>query len=253
MVWRVGEIIGIILLFISSNYNLVAQSITRKGEFWSRIFVMNRLSSKWTIGLDFQYRRQELDYHFMDVPLLVSYRTWVFYSLPQNFQLVSNPVMCIEHSRIRDDSVGVETNPTINFHELRMVWGGQHTLQLEKLDLRNRVLGEFRWMYFDKNDWLFRFRWRYQFLINVLLAQLSPHASFHIQVFDEVFFQPESITYPNTGITFVRFFDQNRVSLSLLTRIRVAELQLGFQYNYQLSGLRIFHKYQLLTGVLIRI
>ncbi len=68
-----------------------------------------------------------------------------------------------------------------------------------------------------------------------------------------MFFQPENITYPGSGNTIQRFFDQNRVSLPLLTKFRAAELQLGFQYTYQLSGLRTFHKYQLLTGLLIRL
>lgn len=189
----------------------------------------------------------------MDIPLLLSYRTWVVYRLPQNFQLISNPVIYLEHSRVNEGSYWTETNPIIKIHELRTVWGTQHELQLNKLEVRNRVLGEFRWLNFDKKESSFRFRWRYQFLINVLLTRLSPNSTMHVQVFDEVFFQPERITYPNTGITFQRIFDQNRVSLSLLTRIRVVELQLGFQYIYQLSGLNIFHRYQLLTGVLIRI
>lgn len=161
--------------------------------------------------------------------------------------------MYLEHSRVNDGSDWTETNPVIKIHELRTVWGAQYELELNKLELRNRLLGEFRWMNFDKKESSFRFRWRYQFLINGLLTRLSPHATMHVQLFDEVFFQPESVTYPNTGISFQRIFDQNRLSLSLLTRVRVAELQLGFQYTYQLAGLRIFHKYQLVTGLLIRI
>jgi hypothetical protein len=249
----VGKIIGTALLLSISIGNIIAQNIIHKSEFWSRVQVMNRLSPQWTIGIDFQYRRQEDSHHLMDVPLLLSYRTWVNYRLPLNFQIITNPVMYIEHTRLHENQDLNNGEPFNKVHELRTVYGVQHGLDLNKLEVRNRVLTEFRWMNFDKKESSFRFRWRYQFLINVLLTRLSQHSTMHVQVFDEVFFQPESITYPNTGITFQRMFDQNRVSLSLLTRIRVAELQLGFQYTYQLSGLRIFHKYQLLTGLLIRI
>ncbi len=250
----VGKIISTALLFIISIGNIVAQNPIHKSEFWSRVQVMNRLSSQWTIGIDYQYRRQQLNYNLMDAPLLMSYRTWVNYHLPFNFQLVTNPVMYLEHYRIFfEDSNFTDNDPLQKVYELRTVYGVQHVFELKKLELRNRVLVEFRWLNFDKKENSFRFRWRYQFLINVLLIRLSPNSTMHVQVFDEVFFQPERITYPNTGISFQRIFDQNRVALSLLTRIRVAELQLGFQYTYQLAGLRIFHKYQLLTGLLIRL
>jgi hypothetical protein len=250
---RVGKIIGLAVLLFISTCNVVAQTPIDRGEFWSRVQVMSRLSPKWTIGIDFQYRRQQFNHHLMDVPMLVSYRTWVNYHLPLNFQIISNPLMYLEHTRLYEDQNLTDNDLYYKVHELRTVYGVQHGLDLNKLEVRNRVLTEFRWMNFDKKESSFRFRWRYQFLINVLLTRLSHHSTMHVQVFDEVFFQPESITYPNTGISFQRIFDQNRVSLSLLTRIRVAELQLGFQYTYQLAGLRIFHKYQLLTGLLIRI
>lgn len=249
---RIGKIIGnFLLIFISSGLTF-AQTPIDRGEFWSRLQVMNRLSPKWTIGIDFQYRRQQDDHYFLDVPLLLSYRTWVIYRLPHNFQLISNPVMYLEHYRFNDGS-NSDLNPLIKIHELRTVWGAQHEVDLKKIDLRNRLLTEFRWMNFDKKESAFRFRWRYQFLFTLLLTRLSNHSTMHVQLFDEVFFQPETIINSNTGYTIHRIFDQNRVALSLLTRVYAVELQLGFQYTYQLSGFRIFNKYQLLTGLLIRL
>lgn len=249
---RIGKIIGYVLLIFISSGLTFAQTPIDRGEFWSRIQVMNRLSPKWTIGIDFQYRRQQDDHHLMDIPLLLSYRTWVVYRLPHNFQLVSNPVMYLEHYRVNDGS-GWEQEPLIKLHELRTVWGAQYEKEFKKIDLRNRLLGEFRWMSFDKKESSFRFRWRYQFLFTVLLTRLSNHSTMHVQLFDEVFFQPETITNTNTGYTVHRVFDQNRVAMSLLSRVYAVELQLGFQYTYQLSGFRIFNKYQLLTGLLIKI
>ncbi len=249
---RISKIIGnVVLIFISVGLSFAQNPIDRD-EFWSRLQAMNRLSPKWTIGIDFQYRRQQDSHHLMDIPLLLSYRTWLLYRLPLNFQLISNPVMYLEHYRINNGSDS-DLNPLIKIHELRTVWGAQHEVGLKKVELRNRLLAEFRWMNFDKKESSFRFRWRYQFLFTVLLTRISNHSSMHLQVFDEVFFQPETITNFNTGYTIHRIFDQNRVAMSLLTRVYAVELQLGFQYTYQLSGFGIFNKYQLLTGLLIRL
>ncbi|MCX7744363.1 MAG: DUF2490 domain-containing protein [Flavobacteriales bacterium] len=249
----IGKIIGnAILIFFSSSLMFAQTPPIDKDEFWSRIQVMSRLSKRWIIGIDYQYRRQQIDHHFLDIPLLQSYRTWANFELPHNFQLISNPVMYLEHYRINEGS-DWEQNPVVKLHELRTVWGVQHELELNKIELRNRLLGEFRWMNFDKKESSFLFRWRYQFLFAFLLTRLSTHSRMNIQLFDEIFFQPETVTIPNTYITKHHVFEQNRVALSLLTTVYAVELQLGFQYTYQLSGFRIYNKYQLLTGLVIRI
>lgn len=252
MDWRIGKIIGnVVLIFISYSLTFAQPPIDR-GEFWSRLQIMNHLSTKWTIGIDFQYRRQQDNHHLMDVPLLLSYRTWLVYRLPHNFQFITNPVMYLEHYRVTDGADSV-LKPLIKLHELRTVWGFQHELNFKIIELRNRLLSEFRWMNFDEKQGSFRFRWRYQFLFSVLLTRLSNYSTMHVQFFDEIFFQPDTITDPNTGSNLHRIFDQNRVTMSLLTRVYAVELQLGFQYTYQLSGFKTFNKYQLLTGLLIRL
>lgn len=201
----------------------LAAAQTRQ-EFWSRVAISKKISDRWTVGGDVQYRTQE-NYHIsnnkrFENDLLQSIRITTFYKLFSKHQtnLIFSPIVYFR-------SFDVNRQGKINDQrEYRWAAGiMQQYKLLKKVTLRNRLQYEMRFLRVDSPNTTLQQRPRWQLQATIPLLNLNSLV-FSYLLFDEIF-----AAYQENNL----FFEQNRIYNALQLKYSFLELNIGFQKSGQ--------------------
>lgn len=204
----------LLLLFLFANI-LFAQQSTHT-NFWSRISIVQPITSKLKAEVEFQKRWQNdvtsNSNNPFDYKLLNSLRFWTYYQLNDKITFIISPFAYYENNPI----IKKESDKTkISSYENRYsVVLELNQKLLDKLKLQSRTGVEYRDFKNTVSDYL-RFREK-------LSLKYSFNPKFALIGFDEILIN-------STNSNSLHNFDQNRLGLSFIYNpINVLKLELGY-------------------------
>lgn len=223
-----------ILVLLFSSSQLFAQT---QNEFWSKISLTKKIDKHWAIGLDAQYRRQSDFYtgekNIFRFPLTTSARFWAYYKIKNRWTFIVSPIGFFDNKNLKS-SYGT----IINSRDLRSMIGAAKTYIFGKFVSHNRLLYEADLLAFDTRESIIRQRYR---LFNNLLLRvlnLDEMHSLNYNFFNEIFYKTQSK---------ISSFDQDHFYNGIQWKFKQSDINLGYQYTYQKSGISYLKKNQLLV------
>lgn len=194
-------------------------------EFWSRIAITAKISDKWLLGGDIQYRTQE-NYHLsnnerFENDLLQSIRITTFYklsSLKHKTNVIFSPIVYFKSFDIN------KQGEIVDQREYRWVIGIMQQYKiLKKVNLRNRLQYEMRFLRIDTPKMILQHRPRWQLQASIPLMKTNL-LDINYLLFEEIF-----IAYQEKNF----FLEQNRIYNALQLKHDFLEISLGLQKSGQ--------------------
>ncbi len=235
-------LLGCLGILFSAN----AQTPTyHSNEIWTRLALIKEISPRWETRLDLNYRRQSNflehegnPFHFPQAHL---FRVSVAYRTKSNFSVIASPFLYSDNFRLRYVNSQQSTVAVVNQREIRFTLGVQKLLKLSKLQVRPRVMAEYRNFLDTDAQWRSRVQLHFQYPV------YKPHESHILSVvaFDEVF---HNLTHLDKIV-----IDQNRSFLGIFYQAgKLFEYQLGYQFTYQKQSAFVLNRSQVLAYVHLR-
>lgn len=219
-------------LFILLTQAVYAQN---RNEFWSKLNITKKVSDKWALGADFQYRTQS-NYHLhqanlFQYSLTYSARGWIYYKLPKSVTLIYSPIAYFKNITLTDS-----TGNWASTSELRMAAGITKSFSTAILNSRNRLLYETR--FFKLSN--IQHRYRLQNVLIIPIVEIKDTSRINTFLSNEIFFATQS------GVT---GFDQDRIVAAVQYKSKKLEVTAGFQFTIQGTGNERIYRNQVLAAI----
>jgi|GEM_PF-5838298 len=215
-------------------------------EIWTRLMFQKELSPRWEVMGGVNYRRQNNFLEQRENPFLFPqaylYRLSVNYRTKKDFTFYLSPLLYADNFRLEFTDANRNQVIAVKQREIRFTIGGSQVFTINKLQLRPRLLYEYRHFLETRPQSRVRLQLHFQHP----LYKPAEGQTLSLMAFHEVFY----------NITTLRslFFDQNRSFLGLFYQTgKTFEYQLGYQYTYQKQASFVLHRSQILLHANVRL
>ncbi len=220
----------------------VSQTISGR-EIWTRLIVRKAFAKKWEVVADANYRRQNNHLQGGSNPLRFVQgqimRITANYTTTKDFTWQVSPFAYIEAYRLEFKDVQQQEVAAVKRQEVRLTGGISKLLRANKLELRPRLLYEWRAF----NNGSRQSRARVELRVQYPLHQGKAKRQLNLFAFNEVFYNISQSVY-----------DQNRTFLGLVYRTgHVFDYQAGYQFIHQKQNPNTLLRSNLLLYVTLRL
>jgi hypothetical protein len=227
-------------------FSVRAQTNTyHSNEIWTRLALIKEIASKWEVRTDINYRWQSNFLQRESNPFVFPqshlFRITGTYRTKNNFAFNVSPFLYADNFRLRyADSLKTEVQ-AVKQREIRFTAGVQKILKIRDLQIRPRLMYEYR--HFLESDP----QWRARFQVHLQYPLYKPSTTHTLSAlaFNEIFY--------NTTHWDKIALDQNRSFLGIFYQTgKLFEYQLGYQFTHQKQTTLTLQRSQLLTYIHIR-
>lgn len=226
-----------LLFFLFLSISASANTQTHH-EFWSKVSITHPFQNNWSAEVDLIHRRQANflsgQNNMFQFKLVNSIRTWVFYKLNKNWQIISSPV-----SMFTFDDLMNYTGELKEKKEIRTAIGVSKSYHLGSISNKNRFIAEERFIEFNRNDGNRQTRFRFLTAFGILFSK-EDKLGFSYQVSDEIITRLSARYFD---------FDQNRLLNSIHWKKKRSDIEVGYQFVLQKGKNGLFYNNQLLVGI----
>lgn len=213
---------------------LLTASQTRN-ESWLKFTLTHQLKENWSAGIELQYRRQANyrsgEHNILQLPLGSVARLWFNHKLQKNWTLLFSPAGFFQNDDILNSKGEISRT-----NEVRVAAGATKSFALNHITNKNRLLLEERFISSNEPVSYFQTRLRLQNSFSLPLFTLKKEKTLSFFLSHELFLKAEK---KYTG------FDQSRIYNAIQCTRHNTETLVGYQWTYQKSTGRFFHRNQL--------
>lgn len=225
------------ILLFSSLLPVFSQD---RGEVWTKLSISKVVHSKWSMGVDLQYRGQANYYipnnhNIFETNLATSIRLWAYYKLAKDWKVTAAPIAYFYNTEIMTDFVEVS-----HYQEMRTMWGISKNWQISRLKNKNRLMYEARFINWNTSKSITQHRYRIQNVGMVPIQKIHADGKLYLYLMNEYMLKTQQ------GKT---NFDQNRSFLALQLQYKNIELTSGYQFIRQKGNKSDFNKHIWLTSL----
>lgn len=222
------------VIFLSIFYSTNAQT---HNEFWSKLTISKKMSSKLSLATDLQLRQQAnyrvTSKNIFETPYARAIRLWVNYKLKNNFTITTAPIAYFINEDIINAN-GILNNTS----ELRMAIGLTKNFIWERSKQNNRIFIEERFINYDSPNGANQYRYRLQDSFSFLVKKVNKNCNLNFQFLNELFVKTQESQTT---------FDQNRIQNTFQLQLNKMELSIGYQYTIQASNSTLIYRNQFLV------